>query len=102
MPIYDSERLLVMPKKTMATRDTSESRIPLNECTELQVHVSQRTATLGIIDYSERRLMRMFDVTIDPVKKLSIAALIDDYRSGLIAVAWRAGEPVYVKVTRDR
>jgi len=87
---------------SMATRNPSETRIPLSECTEFQVHVSQRTPAPGIIDYSERKLERLHQVTIDQVKKLSLAALIEDYRSGLVALAWWRGEPVSIKVTKDK
>ena len=87
---------------SMATRNPSETRIPLSECTEFQVHVSQRTPVLGIIDYSERKLVKLYQVTVDQVKKLSLAALIEDYRAGLVALAWWRGEPVSIKVTKDK
>jgi hypothetical protein len=86
----------------MATRNPSETPIPLSECTEFQVHVSQRTITLEVIDYSEKKLIKLYEVTYDPVKKLSLSALIDDYRAGHVALAWWKGEPVSIKVTKDR
>jgi hypothetical protein len=33
--------------------------------------------------------------------KLTLAAMVDDYRKGHIAVAWRRGQPVYIKVTKE-
>lgn len=89
-------------RSNMATRNPSETRIPLSECTEFQVHVSQRTTTAGIIDYSERKLVRLHKVTHDSVKQLSLAALIEDYRAGLVALAWWRGEPVSIKVTKEK
>ena len=87
----------------MATRNPTETRVPLNECTELQIHVSQRTMKPGVIDFSERKLMKLHLMVTDPILKLSLAALINDYRSGFVALAWHKGnDPVSIKVTRDK
>ena len=88
---------------TMATRNPSETRIPLSECTEFQVHVSQRTTPANVIDYSEKKLMKLHKEATDPVRKLSLAALIEDYRRGHLALAWwRGNDPVSIKVTKDK
>jgi myo-inositol catabolism protein IolC len=56
-----------------------------------------------VIDFSEKKLMKLHRTTTDPVRKLSLAALIEDYRSGFVAMAWHKGnDPVSIKVTKDR
>lgn len=94
---------MLLMNTTMATRNPSETKIPLSECTDLQVHVSQRTMKPGVIDFSEKKLMKLHATTTDPVRKLSLAALITDYRAGFVAVAWWKGnDPVSIKVTKER
>jgi len=73
--------------------------------TEFVLHKSQQTLLSGthdgVIDYAEKRLLRYAAATKDPQQRHSIEALLDNYRAGRAAVAWRRGEPVYVWVTRE-
>lgn len=73
--------------------------------TEFQLHISQfqsyRANKEVLRDFTETKLLRYLEeVSYDPEKKTLVSALIEDYRSGKIAVAWKHGEPVYVRMTK--
>lgn len=90
-------------KANMATRNTGN--LALNECTAFVLHKSQQTnlpdVLSKIIDYTEHKLIRFAESTKDPQQKLALMALISDYRTGKVAVAFRKGSPVYMKVTKE-
>lgn len=92
-----------MSKTSMATR-MPPGGTPGNT-TDFVLHKSQQTHLCSvqddIIDYTEKRLIRYAELTIDPQQKQTIEALIYDYRSGRVAVAWRRGDPVYVWVIKE-
>lgn len=81
----------------MATRNVAGLPGRNDSCTEYQLHKVQK----GVIDYTEKRLIRFAAGTTDPTQKLTLCALIDDYRNGDVAIAWRSGRPVFVRVTKD-
>ena len=72
--------------------------------TEFQLHISQYQsypANKGVLrDFSEARLVDYLNNTCDPERKILISAILDDYRQGKIAIAWRNGEPVYIRMTK--
>jgi len=76
----------------------------LGDCTEFQLHKSQRTIFQGILkkifDYSEYRLIRYIDATNDAQQKLILVALLHDYIDGNIVVAWKRGQLVWIKVVK--
>ena len=88
----------------MATNIPKNISIKPGECTEFQLHKSQQTAFNGILkkvcDYSEHRLMRYIDKTTDAQQKLVLVALLSDYISGHVALAWKRGHPIWIKVTK--
>lgn len=88
----------------MVTRNPSDTSIPPGECTEFVMHKSQQSISHGIqkkiIDYTEHRLMRYSEQITDPQQKSTIKTLLSDYRIGKVAVAWRRGLPIYIKVTK--
>lgn len=92
--------------KTMATRGLANTKAPIIECTEFTLHVSQQSGfsvvKKKLIDYTEYRLVRYAKSVIDAQQKLVLFALIEDYRNGHVAVAWRSGLPVHIKVTKDK
>ena len=76
----------------------------LGEVSEFQLHKSQRTIFQGILkkifDYSEYRLIRYINATNDAQQKLILVALLHDYIDGNIAVAWKRGQLVWIKVIK--
>ena len=55
-----------------------------------------------LLDLTEKRLIRMFQACNDkPALKLEYAALLESYREGQVAVAWKKGKAVYVKLQND-
>lgn len=92
------------PKTGQRMRTRGNSKIPIHECTEFTMHVSQRTEFAGskgkLVDYSEHRLRRYIKTIDDKQQAMVLKAMLVDYLTGHIAVAWRKGLPVYVKVTK--
>lgn len=84
---------------TMATRNNSGLPGRQEKSTEFQLHAS--SAGKNLVDFTERKLMFYASKTKDIQQQLTLMALIEDYRNGLVAVAWRRGSPVYFKVTKD-
>ena len=84
----------------MATRNTGNfpGRIELG--TEFQLHVG-RSETRNVIDFTEYKLVRYALKCKDPQQKLILMALVDDYRAGSVAISWRRGAPVPVRVTKE-
>lgn len=73
--------------------------------TEFQLHISHFQSYFknrnSLIDFSEQRLMWYINNIIDdPQKRAIISAILDDYRHGRVAIAWKNGEPVYVRMNR--
>ena len=94
-----------MMKASMATRNPSNAKISVSESTDYQLHKSQLVIFAGIlhkvIDYTEHRLMRYADAVKDPQQKATLVDLINKYRKGLVAVAWKRGMPLWLPVTKD-
>lgn len=76
----------------------------LGDCTEFQLHKSQQTIFHGILkkifDYSEKRLIRYINTVKDVQQKLILVALLQDYIDGHVAIAWKRGQPIWVKVIK--
>ena len=89
----------------MRTRNPSNAAMNLTGQTEFQMHVSQHTMMNGllkkIIDYTEHRLIKYADTVVDAQQKLVLVALINDYKAGRVAVAWKRGLPLALRVTKD-
>ena len=101
---YGSMRLCsqeLTHKLNMKTR--GNSNIPLSECTEFTMHISQKIEFLNskkkLIDYTEYRLRKYIEKVKDKQQELILNVMLVDYIKGNIAVAWRKGQPVYVNVT---
>jgi hypothetical protein len=86
----------------MATKIPRSNKTKLGECTEFQLHKSQQTAFTGvmskILDYSEYKLIKHIDTVKDAQQKLVLVALLHDYIAGHVAIAWKRGQPVWIKV----
>lgn len=92
------------PAKGLNMRVRGNSKIPITECTEFTMHISQRTEYAGsryrFIDYTEHKLRKYIEGVSDKQQAMILKAMLVDYLSGNIAVAWRKGQPVYIKVTK--
>jgi len=84
----------------MATRNAANMPGRPEKCTEFQLHAGPKAAR-NIIDFTEKKLMQYAARTKDPQQRLVLQNLIEDYRNGLVAVAWRRGQPVPLRVTKD-
>lgn len=90
---------------TMATRNPTDVKIDRKGTTDFVLHKSQQEIFNGvqtkIIDYTEHRLMKYAESVKDIQQKLVLLAMINDYKAGLIAVAWKRGLPIYLRVTKN-
>lgn len=88
----------------MTTNDRKNKTLIAGLRTEFQLHKSQLTVFNGILnkicDYSEYKLTRYIDETIDKQQKLILIALLHDYKLGHVAIAWKHGKPVWIKVVK--
>ncbi len=91
-------------KQKMATRSPKGKSAVLECITDFVLHKTQRCPTWAdirsIIDFTEQKLLRLMDSMDDAQQKLVLAAMLDDYISGEIAVAWQRGSPCYIRVTK--
>ena len=89
-------------KYSMKTR--GNSNIPISECTEFTMHISQKTEFANsrqkLVDYTEHKLRKYIEKIRDKQQELILNVMLVDYVKGNIAVAWRKGQPVYVNVTK--
>jgi len=86
----------------MATRDPSDTKMRKKNVpnTEFQLYiryVSRRDN--NVLDLTEYRLIRMMKKSFTVSHRQEIERLIEDYRQGKIAIAWRGGAPVYINST---
>lgn len=88
----------------MATRIFDDKQRSVGR-TEFQLHVSQfqlyYKSKSVLRDFTEFRLKRYIeDLDQDHHRKALIEGILEDYVKGKIAVAWKAGEPVYVRMNK--
>lgn len=82
----------------MATRNVADVSSRVDERTEYQLH----TKRVGnVVDFTLHKLCMYALKTKDPQQKLMIFALIEDYRAGAVAIAWRRGLPIPLRVTKE-
>lgn len=84
----------------MATRNTANLPSRSEKCTDFQLHVGKTSGT-NVIDFTERKLIQFALRCNDLQQRMILLALIEDYRNGLVAVAWRRGAPVPLRVTKE-
>lgn len=89
---------------SMATNIPKNTPVKHGECTEFQLHKSQQTIFNNILrnicDFSEHKLIRYIDTVTDQQQKLVLVALLHDYKAGHVAIAWKRGQPIWIKVTK--
>lgn len=71
--------------------------------TEFMLHISQRTIfnSKNTLDYTEFRLKRMIELTKDSKQQILLVAMLTDYTTGSIVIAWEHGKPICLRVTKD-
>lgn len=76
---------------------------PGEACTEFQLHKSQLNATSkrNLIDYTEIRLLKYIEQLEDKRQKITIASILEDYKKGYLAIAWKSGRPSWVQITKE-
>jgi hypothetical protein len=88
----------------MSTRFPTNAKIKPGECTEFQMHKSQQMAFAGlmhlVIDFTEHKLRRHIEKVKDAQQKLTLVALLNDYIIGSVAVAWKRGQPIWIRVSK--
>lgn len=75
-----------------------------NERTEFQLHISQYQTFQSykhiLKDFTEVKLERYLEeVSYDPLKKKQVENVLRDYKLGRLAIAWKKGEPMYVRIS---
>lgn len=84
----------------MATRNAANLPGRPDKCTDFQLHVGRGT-NKNVVDFTERKLIGYALRTKDAQQRLTLMAMVEDYVKGNIAVAWKRGSPVYIRVTKD-
>ena len=86
-------------------KSANNTKGPLTESTEFQLHSSQQAIFNGykdkIIDFTEHKLMKYAALIKDPQQQSVLMSLIADYKAGRVAVAWKRGTPIYLKVAKE-
>lgn len=89
----------------MATKMPKKTKMKPGESTDFQLHKSQLTIFSGILrkvfDYTEYKLRKHINVVKDEQQKLTLRELLRDYIAGNVAVAWKKGQPIWIKVSKD-
>lgn len=91
-------------KTEMATKRPKQPGWKFGErCTEFQMHKSQLSllSVRYIIDYSEQKLKYFIKNVTDLQQKETLIKVLESYKRGEVAVAWKAGKPVWIKVTKE-
>lgn len=83
----------------MARRTTrARSGSGLEGSTEFQVYVP---LPANVVDITARRLVIRASGAGDPTLRATLAALACDYLAGHVAVAWKRGWPIHVRLDRS-
>ena len=88
----------------MATRNPRmPGRKPGDVRTEYQLHKSQLMSSYkrNLFDFTDYKLRKYIDNVKDEKKKEILVKALNDYKRGLIAIAWSSGEPTWFSVTKE-
>ena len=89
---------------SMATRSPQgPGRRPGEVCTDFQLHKSQIPGSdkRNLFDYTEFRLKKYITQVSDEQQKTTLTEILEQYRKGRVAVAWKAGKPVWITITKE-
>lgn len=85
---------------SMATRNVANMPGRPEKCTDFQLHAG-KDRPRNVIDFTEKRLIMYAEKCTDSQQRAILLKLIEDYRNGVVAVAWRRGYPVPIRVTKE-
>ena len=89
----------------MSIKLPKNARVKPGESTDFQLHKSQQTIYSGsvrtIVDFTEYRLKRYIKSVTDDQQKLTLKQLLSDYIAGRVAIAWKRGQPIWIKISKD-
>jgi hypothetical protein len=83
----------------MATRKPQSSGDDgnlVNQTTDFQLY-SNFTGTL---DFTYYKLLSLIKRCTNPVTTEKLVTVYEDYRAGRVAVAWRRGEPTFIRIVK--
>lgn len=72
--------------------------------TDYQLHKSilfPSSVSRFIIDFTAMKLLALIKATEDETEKRNLVEVINNYRKGKVAIAWRSGKPVWIQVTNE-
>jgi len=94
---------MAIMKTDMATRSGSSGWKIGERSTEFQLHKSQLPLSnvSKVLDFTEYKLKIFLQSVLDPQQKQTLAGIIKKYCKGEVVVAWKAGKPVWINVTKD-
>lgn len=74
--------------------------------TEFQLHISQLQSYYSnrdtLCDFTEHKLrLYIKNNQFDDQKLVLIKSILNDYVSGKVAIAWKQGEPVYIRINKN-
>lgn len=84
--------------------NTMNTKFSHSEQTEFQLHKSQISAyssIQNIIDYTEKKLIKYTKSVTDAQQKLVLLAILKDYLEGTVAISWKKGKPIYLRITKE-
>jgi hypothetical protein len=84
----------------MVTRSAVNMPERFTSYTEFQLYMGNKNGK-NVIDFTEKKLIKYALKCADAQQKLVLMALIRDYRAGAVAVAWRRGAPVPIRITKE-
>ena len=88
----------------MRNRATKGQYVATEGCTEFTLHISQQTRLEGnrksLIDYSQHQLTKYINTINDPQQRMVLIALLHEYITGNVAMAWKRGLPVYISIIK--
>lgn len=75
---------------------------PPKNRTDFQLYVNWKVTKFpNIVDFTERRLLKLVRGTKDASLKSKLLELLTGYRQSKIAIAWQEGEPAWTSVQKD-
>lgn len=90
-------------KTDMATKSSAAGWKIGERSTEFQLHKSQLSVSnvKKVLDYTEHKLRAFVQKISDTQQRETLLNVIKKYCKGEVAVAWKAGKPVWINVTKD-
>lgn len=88
----------------MSTRKRKANDIAIASSTEYQLHKSQLFPTIiarNLVDFTTIKLMSCINNSENEDDKIVLKKVLQDYKKGKIAVAWKAGLPIWINVTNE-